>query len=158
VGTLPPRIKSSFVSTSETASKADLRAGTDVPAWYIDQIASIDWFYTSLNHNHKYVASKFIIGRRATHDGFWRPEVDDGPAVFHREEDAKSTLKHLAEQRPSGLTPSEATDLLGRPCYRPLQDLADQHGIQATDVQGTTVYTHRWPSRSTSGKFLRILL
>jgi hypothetical protein len=33
-----------------------------VPAWYIDQIASTDEFYTSINHNGTYVASKYIIG------------------------------------------------------------------------------------------------
>ncbi|SDD25304.1 hypothetical protein SAMN05192552_101667, partial [Natrinema hispanicum] len=33
----------------EVASKDELRAGTDVPAWYIDQIASTNTFYTSLN-------------------------------------------------------------------------------------------------------------
>ena len=71
---------------SEVVSKAQLRAGTDVPAWYINQIASQDTFYTSLNHNSKYVASKHIIGHRSTHDGFWRPAVDDGCAVFHRKE------------------------------------------------------------------------
>ena len=59
----------------EVASKEDLRAGTSVPAWYIEQIASTNTFYTSLNHNGEYVASKHIIGHRSTHDGFWRPEV-----------------------------------------------------------------------------------
>lgn len=53
------------------ASKEKLRAGIDVPAWYITQIASQHTFYTSLNHNNKYVASKHVIGHRATHDGFW---------------------------------------------------------------------------------------
>jgi len=63
-------------ANGEVAAKEELRAGTDVPAWYIDQIASTDTFYTSLNHNHDYVASKHVIGHRSTHDGFWRPEVD----------------------------------------------------------------------------------
>jgi hypothetical protein len=110
----------------EVAPKEDLRAGTDVPAWYITQISSQDTFYTSLNHNSKYVASKHIVGHRSTHDGFWRPKVDDGVAVFHRNEDTKSTLKHLAFNRPSGLTAPEANDLLGRRCYRPLRKLATQ--------------------------------
>jgi hypothetical protein len=104
-------------ANDEVASKEDLRAGTDVPAWYIDQIATTDAFYTSLNHNGKYVASKYLVGHRSTHDGFWRPEVDDGVAVFHRKEDTKPTLKHLAFKRPSGLTPPKANDLLGRRCY-----------------------------------------
>jgi len=42
----------------EVASKDKLRAGTDVPAWYIDQIASTNTFYTSLNHNGQYVAKQ----------------------------------------------------------------------------------------------------
>lgn len=65
----------------EVASKDELRAGTDVPAWYITQIAAQDTFYTSLNHNSEYVASKHVVDRRSTHDGFWRPEVDDGVVV-----------------------------------------------------------------------------
>ena len=131
----------------EVASKDQLCAGTEVPAWYIDQISSEDSFYTSLNHHGTYVASKHVVGHRATHDGFWRPEVDDGTAVFHRKENTKSTLKHLAFNRPSGLTPSEANNLLGRRCYRPLQKLAEQGEIHAADRQNTTVYIHSWPSR-----------
>jgi hypothetical protein len=131
----------------EVASKDDLCAGTDVPAWYITQISSQDIFYTSLNHNSKYVASKHVVGHRSTHDGFWRPEVDDGEAVFHRNEDTKSTLKHLAFNRPSGLTPAEANDLLGRRCYRPLRKLANQQEIHAANYHDSTVYTHSWPSR-----------
>lgn len=127
----------------EVASKDELIAGTDVPAWYIDQIATTDAFYTSLNHNLKYVASKYVVGHRSTHDGFWRPEVDDGLAVFHRNEDTKPTLKHLAFKRPSGLTPPEANDLLGRRCYRPLRQLAEQGEVHAVDWHETTVYTHR---------------
>ncbi|MDL0129248.1 transposase (plasmid) [Halobacterium sp. MBLA0001] len=130
----------------EVASKDELRAGTDVPAWYIDQIASTNTFYTSLNHNGQYVASKHVVGHRATHDGFWRPEVDDGVAVFHRKEDTKSTLKHLVFRRPSGLTPSEANDLLDRRCYRALRNLADQQEIHAVEHRNTTVYVHSWPS------------
>jgi hypothetical protein len=131
---------------NEVASKEALRAGTDVPAWYIDQIATEDAFYTSLNHDGKYVASKHIVGRRSTHDWFWKPEVDDGIAVFHREETTKATLKHLAFRRPSGLTAPEANDLLGRRCYRPLQQLAEQGEIYAADRRDTTVYVHSWPS------------
>src|SRR5699024_7504486 len=130
----------------EVASKEDLRAGTSVPAWYISNIASQPPFYTSLNHNNEYVASKHIVGHRSTHDGFWRPEVDDGVAVFHRKEDAKPTLKHLAFRRPSGLTAPEANNLLGRRSYRPLQKLADQQEVHATEWRDTTVYTHSWPS------------
>ncbi|MFC7059991.1 transposase [Halovenus salina] len=132
---------------NEVASKASLRAGTDVPAWYINQIASTDTFYTSLNHNGEYVASKHIVGHRSTHDGFWRPKVDDGVAVFHRKEDTKPVLKHLAFTRPSGLTVPEANDLLRRRCYRPLKKLAKQGDVHAADWQDTTVYTHSWSSR-----------
>jgi len=134
-------------SHGEVASKDELRAGTDVPAWYITQIASQDTFYTSLNHNSEYIASKHVVGRRSTHDGFWRPEVDDGVAVFHRKETTKATLKHLAFTRPSGLTAPEANDLLGRRCYRPLQKLAEQGEVHAAGWQDTTVYVHSWPSR-----------
>ena len=131
----------------EVASKEELLAGTDVPAWYIKQIAAKDTFYTSLNHNGNYVASKNIVGRRSTHDWFWRPEVDDGVAVFHRKETTKATLKHLAFRRQSGLTPTEAHDLLHRQCYRPLRNLAENDEIHAADWNDTTVYTHSWPSR-----------
>jgi len=133
-------------SNDEVASKEDLLAGTDVPAWYIDQIATTDAFYTSLNHNGKYVASKYVVGHRSTHDGFWRPEVDDGVVVFHRKETTKATLKHLAFRRPSGLTPSEANDRLDRRCYRPLRQLAENDEIHAADLGHTTVYVHSWPS------------
>ena len=131
----------------EVASKDQLRAGTEVPAWYIDQIASEEPFYTSLNHNGRYVASKYVVGHRSTHEGFWRPEVDDDVAVFHRKESTNATLKHLAFNRPSGLTTAEANDLLKRPCYRALANLADHQEVHAPEVNGTTVYTHRWPSR-----------
>src|SRR6056297_2794257 len=131
----------------EVASKDALRAGTDVPAWYIDQIASQDTFYTSLNHHHEYVASKHIVGHRSSHDGFWRPEVDDGVAVFHRKETTKATLKHLSFRRPSGLTASEAREILGRQCYRPLRKLAENDEVYAADWNNTTVYTHSWSSR-----------
>jgi hypothetical protein len=131
----------------EVASKDTLRASTDVPAWYITQIASTEAFYTSLNHNGKYVASKHIVGHRSTHDWFWRPEVDDGIAVFHREETTKATLKHLAFHRPSGLTPTEAQDRLDRQCYRPLRKLAENEEVHVTERNNTTVYTHSWPSR-----------
>ena len=131
----------------EVASKEAIRAGTGVPAWYITHISSTDAFYTSLNHNGKYIASKHIVGHRSTHDGFWRPEVDDGTAVFHRKRTTKATLKHLAFRRPSGLTPPEARDLLNRQCYRPLRKLAENDEIHATDWNNTTVYTHSWPSR-----------
>jgi len=131
----------------EVASKDALLAGTDVPAWYINQIAAADSFYTSLNYNGEYVASKHIVGHRSTHDGFWRPEVDDGVAVFHRKETTKATLKHLAFRRQSGLTPTEARDSLDRQCYRPLRKLAENNEVSATDWNDTTVYTHSWPSR-----------
>ena len=134
-------------NNGEVASKEALNAGTDVPAWYIDQIASTDTFYTSLNDNGTYVASKYIIGGRATHDGFWRPEVEDGQAVFHRKETTKATLKHLAFRRPSGLTAAEANDLLDRRCYRVLKRLAENQEIHAATRQDTTIYTHSWPSR-----------
>ena len=134
-------------SHGEVASKEEILAGTDVPAWYINQIAAEDAFYTSLNYNGNYVASKHVVGHRSTHDHFWRPEVDDGVAVFHRKETTKATLKHLAFRRQSGLTPAEAHDLLHRQCYRPLRKLAENDEISATDWNNTTVYTHSWPSR-----------
>jgi hypothetical protein len=55
-----------------------------VPAWHIDQIASTDEFYTAINHNGAYVASKYIIGERGRHDFLWRPEVDNGTTA-HRQ-------------------------------------------------------------------------
>lgn len=140
-------VRAYLLAHDEVASKAELRAGTEVPAWYLNNIGSTDTFYTSLNHNHDYVASKHIIGQRATHDGFWRPEVDDGEAVFHRQETTTVTLKHLAFNRPSGLTAAEANDRLDRRCYRALNRLADQEEIHAAASHDSTVYTHSWPSR-----------
>ncbi len=130
----------------EVASKDEIRAGTDVPTWYIDQITSTDEFYTSINHNGAYVASKYIIGKRGRLDFLWRPDVDDGIAVFHREESTKATLKKLAFRRPSGLTAAEENELLDRRCYRPLRQLAEDGEVHAADHNGTTVYTHSWPS------------
>ena len=140
-------VREYLLAHGEVASKKDLRAGTDVPAWYINQLGSTDTFYTSLNHGRQYVASKHIVGHRSTHDGFWRPEVDDGYAVFHREETTKATLKHLAFNRPSGLTATEANDLLDRRCYRALRSLDEDNEIHAADLNDTTVYVHSWPSR-----------
>ena len=48
-------------NNGEVASKEALHAGTDVPAWYIDQISSTDTFYTSQNANAAYVASKVRV-------------------------------------------------------------------------------------------------
>lgn len=85
----------------EAASKSYLPAGTDVPAWFIDQLASSDTFYTPLTHNHRYVASKYMIGRGADHPGFWRPEADDGDTIFDRQETTPTKLKYLAFNRPT---------------------------------------------------------
>jgi IS5 family transposase len=138
-------IRTALRSRAEVASKADLRAETDVPDWYIDQLASSDLFYTSLTHDGRYVASKHIVGRRADHNGFWRPEVDEeDPAVFHRQETTTDTLTHLVRKRPSGLTAAEANQLLGRRCYRALDALAEQGDIVAAEVGETTVYVHTW--------------
>lgn len=137
-------IRTALRSRAEVALKADLRTATEVPDWYIDQLASSDLFYTSLTHNGRYVASKYIVGRRADHNGFWRPEVSDEPVVFHRQESTAATLKHLVRRRPSGLTAAEATDLLGRRCYRALDALAEQDDIVAAELGSTTVYVHTW--------------
>lgn len=85
----------------EVAAKDEIRAGTDVPAWYITQISTERAFYTSLNHYENYVGSEYIVGRRSTHEGFWRPEVDNSTAVFYRKETTKATLEHLTFRRPS---------------------------------------------------------
>lgn len=129
------------------ASKPELRRNSDLPNWYIGEIASKDTFYTSLTHNGRYVASKHLIGCRADHQGFWRPSVADGEAVFHREGTTKATLKNLTFRRPSGLTSSEAADLLGRDCYKALKQLAEAGEIERVELGRTIVYTHRWPSR-----------
>lgn len=132
------------------ASKDELRRNTTVPDWYITQISTTETFCTSLSHNGRYVASKQLVGTRSDHEGFWHPEVDDGSAVFHREESTKATLKTLAFNRQSGLTPAEAGDLLDRDCYQPLADLAADGEITRVERDvptNTIVYTHRWPSR-----------
>lgn len=129
------------------ASKDELRRELDISDWYIDGIASTETFYTSLTHNGHHVASKHLIGHRADHQGFWRPSVGDGEAVFHHEQTTKATLKKLTFRRPSGLTPSEAADLLGRDCYTALKQLAEAGEIERVELGRTIVYTHRWPSR-----------
>ena len=128
------------------ASKHELRQQLDIPDWYIEQIASSDTFYTSLNHNGRYVASKHLIGHRADREGFWRPSVTEGEAVFHREETTKATLTHLALHRPAGLTASEAKHLLGRSCYRPLDALAANNRIVEEHVGDTRCFFHSWES------------
>ncbi|MFW6385276.1 MAG: transposase [Halodesulfurarchaeum sp.] len=138
------RVRSYLRQHGEVASKQALRDHTNVPNWYIDQLATSNTFYTSLTHNGRNVASKHIIGRRADHQGFWRPECDDITPVFHRQESTAPTLKHLVFRRPSGLTAAEATELLGRRCYRALESLAEQGDIVAAEVGDTTVYLHTW--------------
>ena len=129
-------------------SKTKLRQNVDVLGWYITQISSTSTFYTSLNHNGSYVASKYLVGHRSDHQGFWRPEVEDGSAVFHRDESTKETLTTLVRKRQSGLTPTEAGDLLGRDCYQPLADLAAAGEIERVelDAPDTIVYVHSWPT------------
>lgn len=126
------------------AAKDELRQQLDIPDWYIEQIASSDTFYTSLNYNGRYVASKYLIGRRADRQGFWRASVADGEAVFHREETTKATLTHLALHRPAGLTAAEAKHLLGRSCYRSLDALAAANRIIEEQVGDTRCFFHPW--------------
>jgi len=103
-------VRAYLLAHDEVASKQELRAGTDVPAWYIDQIGSTTTFYTSLNHDRDYVASKHLIGHRSTHDGFWRPQVDDGVAVFHckKTQSRRSNTSH-SSGRPDSLQPKPTT-------------------------------------------------
>ena len=135
------------------ASKDELRRNTVSSDWYITQISTTTTFCTSLTHNGRYVASKQFVGTHSDHEHFWRPEVDDGRAVFHRDESTKATLKTLAFNRQSGVTPSEASDLLGRDCYQSLADLAADGEItrvELDDHSDTIVYTHRWASQRNS--------
>jgi len=44
---------------------------------------------------YRYVASKHIVGRRSTHDWFWRPEVDDG--MFDERYDTDNLQAALAD-------------------------------------------------------------
>ncbi len=130
------------------ASKSELRQNLDIADWYITQISSSDTFYTSLSHNGTYVASKYLVGHRSDHQGFWRPEVNDGSAVFHQDESTKPALTTLVRKRQSGLTAAEATELLGLDCYQQLADLADAGEIDRVELPDeTSVYVHTWPSR-----------
>jgi len=117
-----------------------------MPAWYIDQIASTNTFYTSPEPQRSVRRCKHVVGHRATHDGFWRPEVDDGVAVFHRKETTKAHAQ--ASRVPATFWDHcpEANDLLDRRCYRALRNLADQQEIHAVEHRNTTVYVHSWPS------------
>jgi hypothetical protein len=129
-------------------SKAELRQNLDIADWYITQISSRDTFYTSLSHNGTYVASKYLVGRRSDHQGFWRSEVNDGTAVFHQDESTKPALTTLVRKRQSGLTAAEATELLGLDCSQQLADLADAGEIDRVELPDeTSVYVHTWPSR-----------
>lgn len=130
----------------EIASKSELEQNLDIPDWYINQIAAQDTFYTSLNHNGQFVTSKHRIGRHATREGFWRVERDDETVIFHQEESTKATLKFLAFNRPAGITAAQANHLLGRPCYRALDDLACNGEVVETTVGNQRCYVHRWES------------
>jgi hypothetical protein len=130
------------------STKPALRDGTTVPDWYLRKMTADGGdFYSSLNRNNQYIASKYTVGHRADNDGFWRPEFDDETegteeVVFHKQGTAKKTLKYLAFNRPSGLTAAEACDLLSRPCYRALVQLADTNDIAAIKFGDTTLYAH----------------
>ncbi|WP_435077861.1 transposase [Halococcus sp. AFM35] len=132
------------------STKPALRDGTTIPDWYLRKMtADGGEFYTSLNQNNQYIASKYTVGHRADTDGFWRPEVEDEAdgteeVVFHKQGTTKKTLKYLAFNRPSGLTAAEACDLLSRPCYRALAQLADTNDIAAIELGDTTLYVHTW--------------
>jgi len=115
----------------------------ELPGWYIDQMTSSEEpFYTSLNCDRKYIASKHKVGNRAGPDGFWRTNIDHNEVVFHRKGKAKATLKKLAFNKPWGITVEEANDLLGRKCYRALSQLAEKDEVGTVEIKGTLVYTH----------------
>lgn len=142
------QVRTYLQENGDISTKPAIKSGTDVPDWYLRQMtASGGEFYSSPNHNQQYVASKYTVGRRAGPNGFWRPAVDDGAAVFHTEGTTKDTLKYLAFNRPSGLTAAEAADLLGRPCYRALDRLVADNAVTAVDCGDTTVYAHTWEHR-----------
>lgn len=140
--TRPSFIRLLFMSICEATARS-LRNKISAPEPTCQSVhpqISADDFYTSLNPNGKYVARRHIVCRRSTHTWFWRPKVDDETAVFHRKETTKPTLKNLAYRRTSGLTPTEANNLLDRQCYRPLRKLSENDEIHAADQNNTTVY------------------
>jgi hypothetical protein len=53
----------------EVASKEALRAGTDVPAWYIDQIGAM----TALNWNSRHRSHWIVIGPITLLPSPWKP-------------------------------------------------------------------------------------
>lgn len=53
------------------STKFAIRDETDVPDWYLRKMTATEGeFYSSLNHNNQYVASKYIVGHRADTGGF----------------------------------------------------------------------------------------
>jgi len=148
VRTPPLRIRPPFVSSFEptmrsppkTAPRRHRRAGVVYRPNSLDK-----HLLHLLNHNGQYVAVKHVVGHRATHDGFWRPEVDDGVAVFHRKETTKATLKHLAFQRPSGITaPKQTTSSIDAVTVR--------SGTSPTNRRSTLSNTGTRRSTSTAGR------
>lgn len=126
------------------STKSAIRDETDVPDWYLRKMTATEGeFYSSLNHNNQYIASKYTVGHRADTDGFWRPTGTGDEVVFHRQGTTKQTLKYLAFNRPSGLTAAEAIELLGRPCYRALAQMTDDD-IATVEFGDTALYTHTW--------------
>lgn len=128
------------------ATREEIQGETGIPSWAINQMIN-DYLYSSLNHNGKYVASKRTVGHRCDRKGFWITGRDDEDIVFHRYGDSRNTLKHLAHRTPWGITPGEAEETLGRPCYRMLNKLCEEGYISRIKLGGVWIYLHSWEGK-----------
>jgi transposase len=128
------------------ATREEIQEEMGIPLWAINQMIN-DCLYSSLNHNGKYVASKYTVGHRCDRKGFWITRKDGKDIVFHRCGDSRNTLKYLAHRTPWGITPREAEEMLGRPCYRMLNKLYEERYINRVKLGGVWIYLHPWEKK-----------
>ena len=101
---------------------------------------------TSLNYDHNWVTLTDTIKKSRNHWGLFRYRIEKYSRtvpIFSTKRATKRTLSYLASKRPWGLSESEALDLLGRDCKRPLRELEENHSIQSRIVNGNNVYLNR---------------
>ncbi len=109
-----------------------------------------DILISSVNQRRRYVIWKGHFENLADRYGF----IDVDGIIFHEKDDTKSVLRHLAKKKDAGILPEEAEKHLGRDCYRPLKELAEEELLVRKKVHGKLVYLH--PSREDIQKKNRI--
>ncbi len=139
---------STFFRHNSVATKVQLSEGADLSIKTIESQVGTR-FLTSLNHNHAYLTLKGRVSRGKDRKGFYRHQLAGGEvAVFHTKGDAASTLLYIARTTPWGLTQAEATELLGRDCSRPLNDLVEKGRLRHVKLHGVWIYTHPWEAKA----------